>query len=301
MSTRPGPGAQSPAAAQRSRLHAVLAAGQEQQQVRTDHESSVAPTPPPVAPVKTVTGGGPYFYVGQGERGCKGGVYCDKDGKAKSGGGEGDDEYDLPPPRPPNEIEEYIRQILDNPARWTGNGLLMLFPDQYADFDSTTFQRAFDKYEIEQPAASQRGAAHSTILRGKDRRKVGEIVSLERTQIDVYSVVAQGKFVDGDGPDVGIGYTLRFHLLNEAGEDLGTIFALGKRNIEANDPSKDDLDYYLFVDLTEEWVVSTPPVKVAPAPEAVNKLPALWNQQLHDAMEFAAFRALGLLADQFTR
>ena len=117
----------------------------------------------------------------------------------------------------------------------------------------------------------------------------------------MYSIVAQGKFIDGDGPSVDIGYSLRFHLQNQAGEHVGTLFALGKRNIEANDPDKDDMDYYLFVDLTEEWVVSAPPVKVAPAPAVVNKLPAPWNQQLHDAMEFAAFRSIGLLADQFTR
>jgi len=177
----------------------------------------------------------------------------------------------------------------------------MLFPSKYGAYDSAAFRGAYAKYDIEQPAAAQRGAAHATTLRAKGRAKVGEVTSLQGAPVNVYTVVAQGVFVDGDGPVVGIGYCMRFHLLNQSGETLGTVFALGKRNIEANDPEREELDYYLFVDRTEEWVVSARPVQVAVAPEDVNEQPARWDNALHGAMEFAAFRSLNLLADQFTR
>ena len=104
------------------------------------------------------------------------------------------------------------------------------------------------------------------------------MTSLEGAPIPVTSVVIQGYFVDGDGPTLGIGYSMRIYLLNAAGERLGTLFALGKRNIEANDPDKDDLEYYLFVDLTEEWVVSAAS-EDGQAPAAVNLTsPAVWNE-----------------------
>ena len=87
MSVRRGPGLPPPSvvAAPKGRLHQVLSAGQEQKRVREEH--AAAPSPPPVAPVKAVTGGGPYFYVGEGERRCRGGVYCDNDGRAVTSDG----------------------------------------------------------------------------------------------------------------------------------------------------------------------------------------------------------------------
>ena len=267
---------------ERTRLQHVLTAGQEQKRAQT----------------QTVTGGGPYFYVGQGERGCKEGVYCDREGKPAKGKTLGE----LRSPNPVNEVENYIRKILANPSRWTGNGLLMLFPGQYQDYEATPFKNAYGSYDVEQPAASQRAAAHATTLRGKAGAKLGTVTTLEGTPADVYTVVVQGYFVDGDGPLVGIGYCMRIYLMNQSGERLGTLFALGKRSIEQNDPGKNEMDYYLFVDLTEEWVVSTPPVKTAPAPAAVNiSSPAVWDGPLHNAIEFAAYRSIDLLADQFTR
>jgi len=265
-----------------------LTAGQGQKYVRGD------------APTKTATGGGPYFYVGQGERGCKDGVYCDRDGKPATGNDKTLGE--LRSPNPVNEVEDYVRQILSNPSRWTGNGLLMLFPGQYENYEAAAFKNAYAAYDVEQPAASQRGAAHATTLRGKGGAKLGALTSLEGTPADVYTVVVQGYFVDGDGPLVGIGYCMRIYLMNQSGERLGTLFALGKRSIEQNDPGKNEMDYYLFVDLTEDWVVSTPPVKTAPAPAGVNiSIPAVWDEPLHNAIEFTAYRSLDLLAGQFTR
>ena len=102
---------------------------------------------------------------GPGERGCKDGV-CDKDGKAKGGGS-------APTPqtastaataRPPNEVENYIRRSLTTTAV-DRQRLAHAFPGQYADLESTIFQRAFDKYEIEQPAAAQRGATRNHLAR----------------------------------------------------------------------------------------------------------------------------------------
>ena len=288
MSVRQGPVAAQ--RAEKGRLHKVLSAGQEQQRLRAQETS-----------VKSATGGGPYFYVGQGERGCKGGVYCDGDGKAVEDDGK-KTSGEIRRQQPPNEVLDYIRQVQDNPPRWTGNGQLMLFPRNFSNYDGTPFKVAYAQYDIEQPAASQRGAAHATTLRAKDGSSIGTVTSLEGEKVPVTSLVVQGYFVDGDGPALGIGYSMRIYLLNGAGERLGTLFALGKRNIEANDPDKEDLDYYLFVDLTEEWVVSAPPVKTAPAPAAVNLTsPAVWDEPLHNAMEFCAYRSLQLLASQFTR
>ena len=107
------------------------------------------------------------------------------------------------------------------------------------------------------------------------------------------------EFVDGDGPVVGEGFILRIFFQNLAGKELGTLYALSKRNIEANAPDKDDLEYYLFVDLTKEWTVNGS--SRAPPPAAVNIGPALWTADLHEAMEFAAFRSIDLVAGQFTR
>ena len=272
MSVRQGPVAAQPA--ERGRLHEVLSAGQEQKRLRALATS-----------VKSATGGGPYFYVGQA---------VEDDGKKTSG--------EILRQQPPNEVLDYIRQVQENPPRWTGNGQLMLFPRNFSNYDESPFKVAYAQYDIEQPAASQRGAAHATTLRAKDGSSIGTVTSLEGEKVPVTSLVVQGYFVDGDGPALGIGYSMRIYLLNGAGERLGTLFALGKRNIEANDPDKEDLDYYLFVDLTEEWVVSTPPVKTAPAPAAVNLTsPAVWDEPLHNAMEFCAYRSLQLLASQFTR
>ena len=108
----------------------------------------------------------------------------------------------------------------------------------------------------------------------------------------------QAAFVDGDGPRVGTGYTMRIYLQNAGGARLGTLFALSKRNIEANSPSDDDVEYYLFVDLSETWSVRSS--QTAPVTDAVNKGPVLWDEPLQFAMEFAAYRSIALLYNQFS-
>jgi len=98
------------------------------------------------------------------------------------------------------------------------------------------------------------------------------------------------------------GYSAKLYLSNAAGEDLGTIFALSKRNIETLDPDRDDIDLYLFVRTTDEWVVSIAPLKTAYPPNTLNKTGKQpWDEELHNAMEFGVYRSLQLLASQFTR
>ena len=297
MSVRQGSGPAQTHIVEKPRIYHVLTAGQDQKRIRED--AVTAAPKPPVSPVQADTGtigGGPDFYVGNGERGCKNGVYC-KNGKAKQGG---DDLLVAQDRRsPPVEEVEYIRQVNSNPDRWEANGLLMLKPAVFADLNSSVFLSAYNKFEVEQPSAGLRENMHSTVLRPKNGGSLGTITSIEGSQINVGSVVAVTEFVDGDGPVVGEGFILRIFFQNLAGKELGTLYALSKRNIEANAPDKDDLEYYLFVDLTKEWTVNGS--SRAPPPAAVNIGPALWTADLHEAMEFAAFRSIDLVAGQFTR
>ena len=131
MSVRRGPGAPAPAAVQKSRLHQVLSAGQDQQKIKADQAAGISPS----APVKAATGGGPFFYVGQGDGDCERGVYCDRDGKPKSSGSDDEDPYPLPPERPPDEMKDYIEQVLDNLAAGPA-GLLAFSAQLQATTDS---------------------------------------------------------------------------------------------------------------------------------------------------------------------
>jgi len=196
-------------------------------------------------------------------------------------------------------VQEYIRQVLDNPDRWEQNGLLILRPKEFDQPRGAPFEEAYRKYEIDQAAAGMRGNAHTTVLRAKSQGPIGTLKNLEGGGETVYGVTVQASFVDGDGPAVGIGYTMRIYLQNAAGGTLGTLFGLSKRNIAAYAPEAADLFFYLFVDLSEEWSVRGVAAK-APPPASVNKGPALWDSSLHNAMDFAVYRSISLLYNQFT-
>ena len=283
----------------RGRLHTVLSAGQEQKKVQEENKL--------LSPVPSV-GGAPSFYDRGDEGNCKRGVYC-KNGKASYGGGEEKKEEkeaeDKESPKevlrdvdPSDNVREYIRQVMLTPDRWEANGLLMLKPKNFDYPQGELFDLAYRRYDVEQGAAVSRGNAHSTVLRARDGSAVGTLKNVEGNTENVHGIVVQAAFVDGDGPRVGTGYTMRIYLQNAGGARLGTLFALSKRNIEANSPSDDDLEYYLFVDLSETWSVRGS--QTAPVTDAVNKGPVLWDEPLQFAMEFAAYRSIALLYNQFS-
>jgi len=283
MSRRPGPGVAPPVAVERSRLYQVLSAGQEQQKVRSEQGAATAPAPAPVTPAAP-TGASLVDTVDIGTNGndCgKNSMYCGSP-------------Y-------PDLLKEYIRQVKTLPAYWNQYPLKILEPYMYTDTQDAEFATAYNKYELETATASQRDTSHVTMLKGKDKRKVGEMFTQQGDPANVYTVVAEAIFVDGDGPEVGIGYSYRFQLIGRTGATLGVIYGLGARNIEANDPDTDDLFFFLFVDKTVGWAMQPLPVVTAPVPENINVGPPRWNQDLKNAMEFATFWSLRYLTKQFTR
>ena len=297
MSTRPDNSASAPGprlVQDKGRLHHVLSAGAEKRAAQEKAQAETVPVT--VAPV----GGSPALY----NRDCEeGGVVCKKDDAYEPSatpetpftplaGARGDLD-------PSDNVREYIRQVLDNPDRWEQNGLLMLRPKEFDQPRGAPFEEAYRKYEVDQAAAGMRGNAHTTVLRAKSQGPIGTLKNIEGEDETVYGVTVQASFVDGDGPSVGIGYTMRIYLQNAAGGTLGTLFGLSKRNVAAYAPEAADLYYYLFVDLSEEWSVRGVAAKAYP-PASINKGPALWNDELHNAMEFAVYRSISLLYNQFT-
>jgi len=202
---------------------------------------------------------------------------------------------------PSSLIEEYIAQVQADPDRWEFNNLLMLKPNKYADTSTPFFTSAYEEYEIEQPGAVMRGNAHATVLRSKGPR-IGTITTVSGELEPIYGLVTQSEFVDGDGPVVGIGYTMRIYLQNNAGLTIGAIFCLSKRNIEAYSPDRDDLEFYCFVDRSEPWLQggTREAIRVF-VPRSVNEGPPLWDAGTHKAMEFAVYRSISLLGAQFSR
>ena len=274
MSRRPGPGVAPPVAVEHSRLYQVLSAGQEQQKVRSEQGAATAPAPAPVAPAAPVDA-----------------PLVDDCGKNSMFCG---NPY-------PELLQKYIQEVKTRPAYWRQYPLKMLYPYMYKGPQSARFTTAYNKYELETATALQRDTSHGTRLEGKEKRKVGEMFTLQNEPIDVYRVVAEAIFVDGDGLEIGIGYTYRFQLIGQTGATLGVVYGLGARNIGANDPDTDDLFFFLFVDKTVGWAMQPLPVVTAPVPENVNTGPARWNQDLKSAMEFATFWSLRYLTKQFTR
>lgn len=200
---------------------------------------------------------------------------------------------------PSDYVQQYIRKVLENPDRWEQNDLLMLRPKEFDQPRGAPFEAAYRKYEIDQAAAGMRGNAHTTILRAKDQGPIGTLKNLEGGDETVYGVTVQASFVDGDGPSVGVGYSFRIYLQNAAGATLGALFSLSKRNIATYAPEPSDLFYYLFFDLSEKWSMRGAAVKMLP-PASVNEGPALWDESLHNAMDFCVYRSISLLYNQFT-
>ena len=337
MSTRPQAvrpsGPAPPVVVDKGRLHHVLTVGHEQKKLLDREREAratqpIAPTGAPFSDAQT----GPWYYGGSSGDASKKDVEpspppppprtpsppppppppppqptapeepvapATTDGGGDGGGDGG--AQGLGDIDPSSLIDEYIQQVQADPDRWELNDLMMLKPNKYADTTTDFFTSAYDEYEIEQPGAVMRGNAHSTVLRGKGP-PIGTITAVNGELEPIYGLVAQAAFVDGDGPTVGIGYTMRIYLQNNAGLTIGAIFALSKRNIEAYSPDRDDLEYYCFVDRSEPWLQggTREAIRVF-VPRSVNEGPPLWDAGTHKAMEFAVYRSISLLGSQFSR